>query len=129
MATFRFLALPAELQTVIIEKLFRPQHLTEVCLVSKHLRNIALPLLYRKIAINVGSWSDDQIQRFLTLDRKTYECIRVMEIDSTDLEDEDKALKVAKDVLQVLPRDGLKSFRWESHVWLRSVARRADRIF
>lgn len=111
MASSRFLQLPPELQTAIIDCLFRPEHLAQVCLVSKQLQRIALPLLYRDFSINVSEWPDGQLERFVAKGHSGHRHIRSLDIDSEDIEGEEQALKVAKDVLQVLPRNSLRSFR------------------
>lgn len=111
MATFKLLALPPELQTAVIDCIFRPKHLAQVCLVSKQLQRIALPLLYRDFSINVSEWSEIELERFLARGHSGHAHIRSIEVDSEDLEGEAQALKVAKDALQVLPRNSLRSFR------------------
>lgn len=107
----RFLNLPPELQTAIITCLLRPEHLAQVCLVSRQFRRIALPLLYRDFSINVSEWTNTQLERFLARGHSGHRHIRSLDIDSEDIEGEDLALKAAKDVLQVLPRNSLRSFR------------------
>lgn len=108
---FRLLHLPTELQTAILDHLLRPDHLAQACLVSKQLRQIALPLLYREISINVNEWKDEQLENFLAQGHVGHRHIRSIDVDSDDIEGERKALKVAKDVLSVLPWNGLRAFR------------------
>lgn len=107
----RFLQLQPELQTAIIAHVLHPKHLAQVCLVSKYLQRIALPFLYREISINVSIWSEPQLERFVASRHSGHAHIRSIDIDSEDIEGEDLALKVAKDVLQVLPRNCLRAFR------------------
>lgn len=73
---FRMLDLPAELQTAIIENILRAEHLAKVCLVSKHLQRIALPLLYEKLSINVSEWSDDGLEHICIRGHHGHEHIR-----------------------------------------------------
>lgn len=108
---FRLLDLPTELQTAILDHLLRPEHLAQTCLVSKQLRQIALPLLYREVSINVNEWNDEQLENFLAHSHSGHRHIRSIDVDSDDIESEQKALKVAKDVLSVLPWNGLRAFR------------------
>lgn len=109
--TFPLLALPSELQTAIIDCIFHPEDLAQICLVSKQLQRIALPLLYRDFSINVNTWTEEQVSRILARGHSGHAHIRSIGVDSDDIESEDDALKVAKDVLQVLPRNCLRSFR------------------
>lgn len=110
-APFRLFALPPELQTAVLDCLLHPEHLATVCLASKQLQRLALPPLYRDVSVNVSEWSDTEIERFCVRGHAGHAHIRSLEVDSDDLEGEDKALKVSKDLLQVLPRNSLRSFR------------------
>jgi len=112
MTTSRLLSLPPELQTAITSWLFRPSHVAQICLVCKQLRSIAMPQLYRDFAINVDEWSQDEIDRFVTRGHAGHRLIRSLDVDSSNLDTEDVAMKVAKDLLQVLPRNLLRSFRY-----------------
>lgn len=107
----RFLKLPPEIQSAIISHVLRPRHLAQVCLISKHLQQIALPFLYRDFSINVSTWSTDELEQFLARGHSGHAHIRSIDIDSDDLDGEDLALKTAKDLLQVLPRNCLRAFR------------------
>lgn len=107
----RLLRLPSELQTAIIANVLHPKHLAQVCLVSRHLQQIALPFLYRDLSINVSTWSTDELERIRTRGHPGHAHIRSIDIDSDYLDGEDLALKTAKDVLQVLPRNCLRAFR------------------
>lgn len=121
MVPFRFLSLPAELQTAIIDCILRPEHLAQVCLVSKQLHRIALPMLYKDFSINVSEWSEEELERFLVRGHAGHPHIRSLEVDSEDLNGEEKALKVAKDALQVLPKNSLRSIRYGFDLYLPST--------
>ena len=107
----RVFDLPSELQTAIISWIFRPNDIASVCLVSKQLYDIAMPLLYHSIFLNVDHWTKQQLDRFLAQGHSGHKYVRALDIDSDDLDTEVVALKVAKDALQVLPRNCLQSFR------------------
>ena len=111
MAASSFAQLPTELQTLIITSLLRPTDVSNVCLVSKDFCAVAVPLLYHSITINVDRWNLDVLKRFLQYGHLGHMYVRSLDIDSDELSTEDLALKTAKDALQVLPRDCLRSFR------------------
>lgn len=103
--------LPAELQITCLEWVLRQSDLASVCLVSKQLRTVAMPLLYRSVFIDVDQWSDEHLDKIFMRRHPGHLHIRTVDIDSTHLRSEEKALKVAKDALEVLPRDRLTSYR------------------
>lgn len=111
MTNSRLLQLPPELQTAVVSCLLHPEDLAHICLVSKQLRGIALPLLYRDVSVNVSDWTETQLENFMARGHPGHRHVKSIEVDSQDLEGECQALKVAKDVLVVLPRNGLRSFK------------------
>lgn len=111
MATSRFLTLPNEIQSAIIEWVLRPGEIASVCLVSKQLSAIALPILYRSVSINVDRWTREHRKRIRMRGHIGHKHIRTLDVDSNKIASEPAALKVAKDILQVLPRDSLDAFR------------------
>jgi hypothetical protein len=108
---FRFTHLPNEIQTQIVAWLLRSADLAKVCLVSRQLYDVAMPMLYHSIYLNVDRWSAEHLRRVLTPQHPGLKHIRALDVDSIQLKSEKLALKVAKDALQVLPRDRLQCFR------------------
>ncbi|KAK3701567.1 hypothetical protein LTR37_015421 [Vermiconidia calcicola] len=107
----RLIHLPPEVQTSVISWVLNPSHLARVCLVSKQLHDIAMPLLYQSLFLNVDRWDKDRLRSVLKRGHRGHRYIRALDIDSEKLEQEAEALKIAKDALQVLPRNCLQSFR------------------
>lgn len=102
--------LPAEIQTHLASWLFRKQDLANTCLVCKQLYEVATPLLYRSITIDVDVWKADMLTRLFDYGHRAHRHIRRLSIDSKDYYFETDALQVAKNAIQVLPRNGLTSF-------------------
>ncbi|KAK5172589.1 uncharacterized protein LTR77_002709 [Saxophila tyrrhenica] len=105
------LNLPPELQAAIFSWLFRPADLARVCLVSKQLFDVVTPQLYHSLYLNVDRWSREHLESVLTRGHRGHAYIRNLDIDSVELKSERRALKVAKDALQMIPRGQLQAFR------------------
>ncbi|RII16531.1 hypothetical protein CUC08_Gglean002969 [Alternaria sp. MG1] len=54
--------LPADVQLLILDYIQLPSHLKAICLASKAWNDLARPLLYRKVTINV--FDKDEVVRF-----------------------------------------------------------------
>lgn len=111
MAASRFAGLPTELHTAIASWLLRPSDLKNLCQASKYFCAVTVPILYHKISINVDQWPKDVLERFLQYGHMGHMHVRSLDVDSDLLDSETEALKIAKDALQVLPRNCLRSFR------------------
>ena len=112
LSIFRFYDLPTELQTAILACLLRPSDLAKVCLVSRWCHVLAVPLLYNTVYLNFDRWCTDHLRNFLRPRHPGHKHIRALDVDSTKLESEKDALKLAKDILQLLPRNQLHCFRF-----------------
>ena len=106
------LDLPSELQSAIISWLLRKADLISLCLVSKQLYHVTMPILYHSVSLNVDHWQKRNMDRFLTHGHQGHLYIRSLDIDSDKRVLEVVARKAAKDALTILPRDCLRSFRY-----------------
>ena len=112
MAAPTLASLPSELQSSIVSWVLRPDHLANICLVSKQFYDVAMPMLYRDMTFNVDHWEQEHLDRFLCFGHRGHNFIRCLDIDSDEIQSENVALKIAKDALQVMPRNSLRSFRY-----------------
>jgi hypothetical protein len=108
-----FLDLPPEVQTAVVSWVLRPCDIAQVCLVSRQFHDVAMPSLYHSMYFNVDRWKREHLDRFLTRGHCGNGYVRSLDVDSDDLEGEARACKLAKDILQMLPRNCLTSFRYE----------------
>ena len=122
------LDIPAELQTAVMWWILRPSEVAKLCLVLQQLHNIAMPLLYRSIYLNVDHWKTKQLDLIQARGHPGHRHIRSLDIDSDELKTEAIALKVAKDALHILPRDCLKSFRYGSRVAHNTIPSRGSKL-
>ena len=105
------LDLPAEIQSAIVSWVLRPKDIARLCLVSKQLYDVSIPGLYHSMDFDVDRWKKERLERFLCRGHRGHQHIRILDIDSDELESEPDARKLAKDLLEVLPRNCLTSFR------------------
>ena len=107
----KLLDLPPEIQTAIVSWVLRPSDTASLCLVSRQLYDVSMPGLYHSMYLNVDRWKKEELQRFVARGHPGHRHIRALDVDSDELDTEGNARKLAKDVLQMLPRDCLTSFR------------------
>ena len=114
-----FLDLPPEVQTAVVSWVLRPSDIAQLCLVSRQFHDVAMPPLYHSMYFNVDRWKPEHLEQFLTRGHGGHQYVRSLDVDSEHLEGEESARKLAKDVLQVLPRNCLTSFRYvrNSFAW------------
>jgi hypothetical protein len=118
-----FLDLPPEVQSSVVSWVLYPRHIANVCLVSRQLRDVSLPFLYHTMYLNVDRWKAVHLRKFVERGHRGHRYVRTLDVDSDNLKMEPDALKLAKDILQVLPRNSLTSFRFgrANFICLRSL--------
>ena len=107
-----FIDLPPEVQSSVVSWVLYPHHIANVCLVSRQLHDVSMPFLYHTMYLNVDRWKVDHLRKFVERGHNGHQHIRTLDVDSDNLKAEPDALKLAKDILQVLPRKCLTSFRY-----------------
>lgn len=109
--TRTLLDLPPEIQTGIASWVLRPKDIARLCLVSRQLYDVSMPGLYHSMYLNVDRWKKQNLERFLCRGHRGHQHVRTLDVDSDELSSEPGARKLAKDILEILPRNCLTSFR------------------
>ncbi len=81
-----------------------------LCLVSKDLRFLTTPRLYRKVQLKIGGTPDHRLTALLRSDNPGLPYIRTLKLCDGLSFDEEQAHFVVRLLLDLLPRDTLTDF-------------------
>ncbi|KAI9720400.1 MAG: hypothetical protein M1812_002906 [Candelaria pacifica] len=99
-------------------QIIRPTDMKNLCLVSKNLRSLTTPQLYRNVALRIGSNPDRRLFGFLHSDNPGLPYVRSLRLDEEDDANGQQALFVVHFLLDLLPKNILTEFTWRGYVEL-----------